>query len=228
MPPPPPPPPLPERAATPRVRPGAPPGSCAVRPQNCHPPAPTVTSAGLQSCAGAQGHPADRIWAEANGHKPKQYGDHTLHGQSDADEARFGARPTEAEGRTEAERPPAPGPPGGLQPRPRDRAAHRPPPPPIPPAPDRPGRLARPQGGTQPRARHEEKVPGRIPPEPARRSREGGRKSGGAQTPWNGPTSTLHRNDARCARHTDLGRGGGRRRRASASGHTRKGHARRT
>ena len=59
--------------------------------------------------------------------EPEQYGGHALHDLSVANDSRFVARLGKAEGRTEAEQPPAPlGPPATL---PR-RAAHRPPPPP--------------------------------------------------------------------------------------------------
>ena len=41
----------------------------------------------------------------------------------------------------------------------------------------------------------------------------------------NGPTSARHRDRARCARHTNQGRGGGKECRAIVSAHTHKGHA---
>ena len=45
---------------------------------------------------------------------------------------------------------------------------------------------------------------------------------------WNGPTSAQHRDRARCARHTNRGRGGGRGRCESASAQTHKGQAGKT
>ena len=65
-----------------------------------------------QAPAGTRGHPWNHARTEAHGHEPEQYGDHTLHGLSNADEARLGARSSDAEGRTEAEQPPAPSSPG--------------------------------------------------------------------------------------------------------------------
>ena len=83
-----PPPPLrgprhPERGATRPVR-RAPPVS---RPRT-----PTVTAAGQQPCAGAQGQPADRIRAVARVPQLVQYGGHALRGQGKARAARPDAR----------------------------------------------------------------------------------------------------------------------------------------
>ena len=88
---------------------------------------------------------------------------------------------------------------------------------------------ARPKGGRQPQARQGRNGTG-PPPPPSKpdSARDRGRTCGGARTAWNGPTSAQHRNRARCARHTDPGRGVGRERRESASARTRKGHAGRT
>ena len=73
-----------------------------------------------QPPASAQGRPtappSDQARTGAHGHEPEQYGDHTLNGQSDTNVARISAHTREAEGQTEAERPPAPPPP-----RPPDR-----------------------------------------------------------------------------------------------------------
>ena len=79
------------------------------------PPNPTRTAAGQQPCAVAKEYPTDRIPAAARGRQPVQYGGHALQGQGNDRAACFDARPWEAEGQTEAERPPAPrpaGPPG--------------------------------------------------------------------------------------------------------------------
>ena len=65
----------------------------------------------------------------AREHEPEQYGGHTLHDLSIANDTCFVARPGKVEGRTEAERPPALlGPPAT----PRGRVAHRSPLPPSP------------------------------------------------------------------------------------------------
>ena len=92
-----------------------------------------------------------------------------------------------------------------------------------------PGRT--PQGPAQ-KGAHNPK-PGRWgtgpgpPPAPSKAdsARDRGRTRGGAQTAWNSPTRAQHRNQARCARHTDPGWGEGRGRCESASARTRKGHA---
>ena len=92
-----------------------------------------------------------------------------------------------------------------------------------------PDAQARARRDTRPRARRGEKGTGLPPPSEVARRRTGqGHETGGARTAWNGPTGALHRNHARCARHTDPGRGEGRGRRGSASAHTRKGQAGRT
>ena len=132
-----PPPPPPGQARPPPPRGPRHPGRSATgpvrrAPLNHRPPTHTVTSTGLQSCAATQGHCADRIWAAARGHEPEQRGDHALHGLGEADEACLGAQPREAEGGTEAERPPAPRPPGPANHALPGRAAHRPPLPPPP------------------------------------------------------------------------------------------------
>ena len=110
--------------------------------------------------AGTQEGPPDCARTGARGREPEQYGDHTLHGLSDADEACLGARSGEAEGRNEAEQPPAPRPPGPTD---RPGSNHAPngggkrttPAPPTPQAPDRPGRTGPPTRGraTQSQAR---------------------------------------------------------------------------
>ena len=199
-------------------------------PPNRHPPAPTVTSTGLQSYASTHGQPMDRFRAEAHRQEPGQYGDHTLHGPGDAEEARFRARPREAEGRTEAERPFASAPPGPPNRAPEGgRHKDRPPAPPPTRRRTAPDAQARARRDTRPRARRGEKGTGLPPPSEVARRRTGlGHETGGARTAWNGPTGALHRNHARCARHTDPGRGEGRGRRGSASAHTRKGQAGRT
>ena len=165
----PPPPPPPPPARGPRH-----PGRSAARPirrapPNRHPTTPTVTSTGLQSRAGAQGHPANRIWAATRAHEAEQYGDHTLHGLSNAEEARFGARPREAEGQTEAERPLPPAPRGPPTTPPRGGGTQTPPPPSPP---DRPRRTSPPTRGhtTQSQARGERDRTAPPPPPPPRTS----------------------------------------------------------
>ena len=121
-------PPLPREGCGTRRR--APLGPYAAGPAVCHPPAPIVTTTGRQCCTGAQEHTADHIRAAARGHRPMQYGGPALHGLGNANEASFGARPREAEERTEAERPRAPRP-LGLPNRAPEGGRHtdRPPPP---------------------------------------------------------------------------------------------------
>ena len=48
-----------------------------------------------------------------------------------------------------------------------------------------------------------------APLQASQTGRDRGRTRRGARTEWNGPTSAQHRNRARCARHTNPGRGGG-------------------
>ena len=208
---------------------------------------------------------------------------HASHGQNNASDTRFVACPGKAEGRNEAERPPAlQAPPGrangghGARPpppaRPQAHERHGPAPrhaaptelagqgdrvgPPHPharahstwiadrnsppsgravgggraPDPRRPSQQWKaPPPGTPFRHPHNPKPsrgepgPDRPPPKHARRSKDRGRTRGGARTTWNGPTSALCRDRARCARHTTQGGGGQRRR--SASAHRRKGPA---
>ena len=67
-----------------------------------------------------------------------------------------------------------------------------------------------PTGSAQPQARLGETGPGRLPPaSKPNGARDRGGTRGGARTAWNGPTGAQHRDRARCARHTNLGRGGG-------------------
>ena len=119
--------------------------------------------------------------------------------------------------------PPAPRGPPAVPP---ERTAHRPPPPAAPTGAGSSGRAGPPQGGhTTPSQAGGERDRAAPPQSKPNGARDRGRTSGGAQTVWNGPTGARQRDRARCARHTDPGRGGGRERRESASAHTRKGHA---
>ena len=76
-------------------------------PPVSRPPTPAIPAAGQQPCAVAQGHRADRIRAAARGREPVQCG-----GRGKTREARLDARPGGAVRQTQAERPPAPRPPG--------------------------------------------------------------------------------------------------------------------
>ena len=125
-------------------------------------------------------------------------------------------------------------PPPHWPPRPHSRKARRtgrpPPPPPPHPAPrrrDAPGAQTHPAGSAQPQARKGGNGTGPPPPPSTPNgARDRGRTRGGARTAWNGPTSAQHRDRAKCAHHTNRGRGGeGSGRRESASAHTHKGHA---
>ena len=157
---------------------------------------------------------------KAGEHEPEWYGDHAPHDQNDASDTRFFACPGKAEGRNEAQRPPALMPPPG-----RKNGGY--------------GARAAPPPGTRPTAheRHSPPHGGRTapsqlggnrnqtapPPRTPDGARDRGRTRGGARTTWNGPTSAQCRDRARCAGHTTQGGGGAHR--GSASAHTRKGHA---
>ena len=113
-------------------------------------------------------------------------------------------------------------------PRPRLRGGWQTAPPPATPGAGTP-RTRRParKGEHNPKQGKGRTGPGHPPPPRSKpdRARVRGRKPGGARTAWNSLTGGLHRNQARCAPHTDLEREEGRGRRESASAHTRKGHA---
>ena len=187
------------------------------------PPAP---AAGSHRNRGEQASPRQRARTphrsrpeKAGEHEPERYGGHAPHDQNDASDTRFVACPGKAEGRNEAERPPALQAPPAAQ---TGGTAHAPPPPQPAPwhtnATDPPhwGRTAPSQvGGNRNRT-----APPHITPDGAR---DRGRTRGGARTTWNRPTSAQCRDRAGCARHTTQGGGGGRR--GSASAPTRKGHA---
>ena len=82
-----------------------------------HPPAPAACSHRNRR---EQANPRQRARTPhgprpetASEHEPERYGGHALHDQNDASDGRFVACPGKAEGRNEAERPPAPlAPPG--------------------------------------------------------------------------------------------------------------------
>ena len=108
----------------------------------------------------------------ASEHEPERYGGHTLHAQSDANYTNFVACPGEAEGRTEARRPPAPLAPPAAQ---SGGMAHRPPPPqptPTPPpgAATPQGRGPTPWGALSPKPGRGETGPGRPPEKQTKRS----------------------------------------------------------
>ena len=130
-------PPPPERGAG--VRPAPPP----------QPPAPIGAAKNKRAHACAPGRRTDRTQRSLVSTNRSGMGDHAPHGQHKASDARFVACPGKAEGRNEAERPPA------LQapPRPHNRGVRRTPPPPArPPAYERHGpapRRAAPRGTEQ-------------------------------------------------------------------------------
>ena len=188
------------------------------------PPAPAT---GSHRKRGEQASPRQRARTphrsrseKAGEHEPEWYGDHAPHDEIDASDTRFVACPGKAEGRNEAERPPALLAPPAAQ---TGGTAHEPPPPPQtgPPAHERHGPA--PRGAHSPKPGRGEPGPDRPPPSTPDRARDRGRTRGGARTTWNGPTSAQCRDRARCARHTTQGGGSGSR--GSASAHTRKGHA---
>ena len=92
------------------------------------PPAPTGATENKRARANAPGRRTDRAQRRRANANRSVMGGHAPHGQNDASDTRFVACPGEAEGRNEAERPPA------LQapPRPHKRAVRRTPPPPPP------------------------------------------------------------------------------------------------
>ena len=156
----------------------------------------------------------------ASEHEPEPYGGHARHDQNDASDTRFVACPGKAEGRNEAERPPAPLAPPAAK---TGGTAHRtpPPPPPHPPARERPGRADPPHGErTTPSQVGGKRDRAAPPPSTPNGAWDWGRTRGGARTAWNGPTSAQHRDRARCARHTNRGRGGGEADAAGARAHT--------
>ena len=164
---------------------------------------------------GEQANPRQRARAPhgprpetASEHEPEPYGGHALYGQSDASDTRFVACPGKAEGGTEAGRSPAPLAPPAAQ---SEGTAHRLPPPPTPP----PGagtprtRRPSPRGVHSPKPGRGETGPGRAPTKQAKRS------TGPAQDTRRGtdrverPYQRAAPQCARCARHTNHGRGGG-------------------
>ena len=111
-------PPPPERGAG--ARPAPPP----------QPPAPVGAAKNNRACAYAPGRRTDRTQRSLVSTNTSGMGGHAPHGQHNASDTCFVACPGKAEGRNEAERPPA------LQapPRPHNRGVRRtPPPPPSPP-----------------------------------------------------------------------------------------------
>ena len=110
-------PPPPERGAG--ARPAPPP----------QPPAPTGAAKNKRSRRNAPGRRTDRTQRSLVSTNRSDMGGHAPHGQHNASDTRFLACPGKAEGRNEAERPPA------LQapPRPHQRGVRRTPPPPSPP-----------------------------------------------------------------------------------------------
>ena len=135
------------------------------------PPAPTGAAENKRARANAPGRRTDRAQRRRVSTNRSGVGGHAPHGQHDASDTRFVACPGKAEGRNEAERPPA------LQapPRPHKRGVRRTPPPPPQPAPRHtnatdPPRGAQPAQGVQ--AEGTEKGPHTRTPAPTtRRSR---------------------------------------------------------
>ena len=100
-----------------------------------------------------------------------------------------------------------------------------PPPPTHPPALERPRRADPPSGErTAPSQVGRKMNRAAPPPSKPNGARDRGRTRGGARTAQKGPISTQHRDHARCARHTNQGRGGG----ADAAGARAHTHTQRT
>ena len=101
----------------------------ATRP-SLQPPAPTGAAENKRARANAPGRRTERAQRRRASTNRSGMGGHAPHGQNDASDTRFVACPGKAEGRNEAERPPALEPPPG-----RTNGGHgaRPPPPPSPP-----------------------------------------------------------------------------------------------
>ena len=148
-------PPPPERGAG--ARPAPPP----------QPPAPTGAAENKRARANAPGRRTDHTQRSLVSTNRSGMGGHAPHGQHNASDTRFVACPGKAEGRHEAERPPA------LQapPRPHKRGVQRTPPPPSPPPWHRnatdPPRGAQPRQGVQ--AEGTEKGPHTRTPAPTTR-----------------------------------------------------------
>ena len=139
-------------------------GGAGARPAHPpQPPAPAGTAGNKRTRTNAPGRHrgrAQRRQASRN---------HALHDQNDASDTRVVARPGEAEGQNEAERPPAPLAPPAAQ---TGGAAHRPPPlPPQPPARERPGRADQPHGGRATPSQVGGKRDRAAPPKHPRRSK---------------------------------------------------------
>ena len=193
-------------------------------------PAPTLPAAYSRRIQEEQANPRQRTRTPhgpcpgtASEHKPERYG-----GQRDTKDTRFFACPGEAEGRTEATRPPAP---LASQAPQSGGTAHRPPPP-LPPTPTPPTGAGTPQArGPTPRGAHSPKPgrgetgPGRPPPKASQTEHgtEAGRAEGHGLHATVLPAPST--GTARGARATPTRGGGGGGRRGSASAHTHKGHA---
>ena len=168
------------------------------------PPAPAASShwnRGEQASPRQRASTPHRLRPEKAGeHKPVPYGGHTPHDQNDASDTHFVACPGKAEGRNEAEQPPA-----LLAPRPHKRGARPTPPPPPTPAHERHGPA--PRGAHSAKTGRGEPGPDHPPPSTPDGARDRGTTQRGARTTWNGPTSAQCRDRARCARHTTQGGG---------------------
>ena len=188
------------------------------------PPAP---AAGSHRNRGEQGRPRQRARTphrsrpeKAGEHEPQWYGDHAPHDQNNASDTRFVACPGKAEGRNEAERPPALLTPQAAQ---TGGTAHQPLPPPKP-APWHTNATDSPHGGrTAP-----SQVGGNRDRTAAPQAGQTEQGTGAGHAEGHGPRGTaLPAPSAGTARgaHATPPRGGGSGRRGSASAHTRKGHA---
>ena len=164
------------------------------------PPAP---AAGSHRNRGEQAGPRQRARTphrsrpeKAGEHEPERYGGHALLDQNDASDTRFVACPGKAEGRNQAEPPPALLAPLAAQ---TGGTAHGPPPPP---APWHTNATGPPQGGRRAPSQVGGNRDRTAPPQrTADGARDRGRTCGGAQTTWNLPSSAQCRYRARCARH---------------------------
>ena len=158
---------------------------------------------------------------KAGEHELEWYGDHAPHDQNDASDIRYVARPGKAEGRNEAERPPALLAPPAAQ---TGGTAQGPPPTPPKPAPRHTNATDPPRGGRTAPSQVGGNRDRTAPPE-ARQTEQG---TGAGHAEGHGPRGTaLPVPSAGTARgaHATQPRSGGSGRRGSASAHTRKGQA---
>ena len=126
------------------------------------PPAPMGAGENKRAHACAPGRRTDSTQRSRVSTNRSSMGGHAPHGQHNASGARFVACPGKAEGRNEAERPPAPQAP----PRPHNRGVRRTPPPPQP-APQHMSATDPPRGAQPPQGQSRAPTPARPRPQHA-------------------------------------------------------------